>query len=839
MNPLIERRDLRYRKNDNQYSIHLKIPDQLLSGILIVAVLFMSSCNHDAPGQETGRVIDNFNFGWKFSKGDIPDASHINYSDVSWQDTDLPHDWSIEGPFDKKWASGTGYLPGGIGWYRKTFDIPENVRGKKVFIYFDGVYDNSEVWINEHHLGKRPNGYISFQYDLTPYLKYGDRNVIAVKVDHSLFADSRWYTGSGIYRDVRLITTSPVYIKLWGVFITTPVISEQKAILSIDVTLVNELDENVDLVLENKLVYGEDVIKRTEQTVSVEAGQELSAEQRMELDNPRLWDVDKPDLYKVLTTIKKDGKCIDDMTTVTGIRSIRFDADQGFFLNGRNIKLKGVCLHHDAGCLGAAVPRKVLERRMDLLKEMGCNAIRTSHNPYSSEFMDLCDEKGFLVMDEAFDEWELPKRKWVEGWNVGKPSLEGSAFFFREWHQKDLTDFILRDRNHPSVIMWSIGNEIDYPNDPYTHPALNSEANPQTWAKYDPKLPDGNRLGEIAKELVAIIKEYDTTRPVTAGLASVVVSNETGYAGALDIAGYNYQEGKYESDHKQYPQRVIYGSETGMSLEAWKTVVDNDYVLGQFLWTGIEYMGEAGRFPSRHSTAGTIDMAGNRKTEFYFRQSLWSSKPMVYIGTTDRPMPESAASLWSHKRIDPLWNYKEGHEIYAGAFTNCEEVELFLDNQSLGRNKMADFPTRVITWKIPFKEGVLKAVGLTDGVELASFELKTAGPAAKLVANADALTLQADKEDISHIEVMITDESGTPDFMAEREITCEVTGPARLLGMEDSNPRNIENYKDNKQNTYHGKVLLYIQSLDKPGRATVKVTSPGLRPALIELDIVK
>ncbi len=821
----------------NQHHIQHELTDRFLISLFIVGVFVLSSCNILVSGQETGRVTSNFNFGWKFYKGDDPDACHINFPDNSWQDVDLPHDWSIEGPFDKKWASGTGYLPGGIGWYRKTFDIPENVRGKKVFIYFDGVYNNSEVWINEHHLGKRSNGYMSFQYDLTSYLKNGGRNVIAVKVDHSLFADSRWYTGSGIYRDVKLITTSPVYIKLWGVSVTTPVVSEKKAILSVDVTLVSELDKNVDLILENKLVYGDDVIETAEQHVSVDAGQELTAIQRMEIENPRLWDVDKPDLYKVLTIVKKEGKCIDDITTVTGIRSIRFDADQGFFLNDRNIKLKGVCLHHDAGCLGAAVPRKVIERRMDLLKEMGCNAIRTSHNPYSSAFMDLCDEKGFLVMDEAFDEWELSKRKWVEGWNVGKPSLDGSAVFFTEWHKKDLTDLILRDRNHPSVIMWSIGNEIDYPNDPYTHPALNSEANPQAWTKYDPKLPDGDRLGEIAKELVAIIKTYDTTRPVTAGLASVVVSNETGYADALDITGYNYQEDKYESDHNQYPGRVIYGSESGMSLEAWKTVIDNDYVSGQFLWTGIEYMGEAGRFPSRSNTAGAIDLAGNRKTEFYFRQSLWSNKPMVYIGTSDHPIPELANGLWSHKRVDPLWNYKDRQEIYVGAFTNCEEVELFLNNQSLGKKKMADFPTRLITWKIPFKEGVLKALGLTNGAELASFELKTAGPAVKLMVNADVLTLQADKEDISHIEVMITDESGIPDFLAEREITCEVTGPVRLIGMEDSNPRNTENYKDNKQNTYHGKVLLFIQSLDKPGKATVKVTSPGLKPALVELEV--
>ena len=812
-----------------------------LFSTLIFGQLFLTAgCQTLAPSvAEPGRELLLMDSGWLFFKGDVPGAEKADFNDGDWRKLDIPHDWSIEGPFNQEWASGTGFLPGGIGWYRKTFTIPKNNEGKKVYIYFDGVYNNSEMWINGNYLGKRPNGYISFQYDLTPYLRFGDKNVIAVKVDHSLYADSRWYTGSGIYRDVKLVIISPVHIKQWGVFVTTPLVTKQKALVNIDVTLVNELDESANLVVENHFVFGNDTIEKTEQDISLEAMQESSIRQTIEIVNPKLWDVEQPNLYKLFTFVKKDGKLIDNVTTAVGIRDIRFDAEKGFFLNGENIKLKGVCLHHDAGCLGAAVPRKVIERRLDILKEMGCNAIRTSHNPYSSDFMDLCDEKGFLVQDEAFDEWELPKRKWVEGWNVGKPSLDGSSVFFKVWHQKDLRDLILRDRNHPSIIMWSIGNEIDYPTDPYTHPALNSEANPQTWAKHDPKLPDGNRLGEIAKELVAIVKKYDTTRPVTAGLASVVMSNETGYADALDIVGYNYQEGRYEPDHKKYPNRVIYGSENGMSLEAWKAVIDNDYVIGQFLWTGIEYMGESRQFPARNNTAGTIDLAGNKKTEFYFRQSLWSNKPMVYVGTSDPAISKGATDLWSHKKIDPVWNWKEGQEINISAFTNCEEVELFLNNKSIGSKKLDDFPDRVITWKLPFTKGVLKAVGKINGAELTSYELKTAGPASKLVAKADVLTLKADKQDVSHIAITITDEEGVPAFEKEGEITCEVTGPVRLLGIEDSNPINIENYKDNKQNSYHGKVLLYIQSLDKPGKATVKVTSPGLKPASIELKIVK
>ncbi len=805
--------------------------------IPIAIVILLSPVHLCSSETRDGRLVQNFNFGWKFSKNEVVDAYKINYFDSSWQTIDLPHDWSIYESFDAKWASGTGFLPGGIGWYRKTFTIPPTSKDKKIYIYFDGIYNNSEVWINGILLGKRPNGYIAFQYDLTPHLNYSGKNVIVVKVDHSKYADSRWYTGSGIYRNVKLITTSQIHIKQWGVYVRTPVVTPQKASVNVEVSLVNEQNEDVNFTLEHFFIFGLDTVIKTTQGILLSVKKDSTIHVDFEIKNPKLWNVDQPDLYKLFTVIKRDGKILDNVTTRVGFRDFRFDPDKGFFLNGKNLKIKGVCLHHDAGCLGAAVPPKVIERRMNLLKEMGCNAIRTSHNPYSSEFMDLCDEKGFLVMDEVFDEWELPKKKWVQGWNVGDPSLDGSASFFKKWHQKDLTDFILRDRNHPSVIMWSIGNEIDYPNDPYSHPALNSEDNPQTGAKYDPARPDANRLGEIAKELVSIIKQYDTSRPVTAGLASSVISNETGYADALDITGYNYQEMRYAPDHKKYPQRILFGSETGMSLESWKAVTDNDYVIGQFLWTGIEYMGEAGQFPSRNSTSGTIDLAGNKKTEFYFRQSLWNADPMVYIGTSEQEMPQLASSLWSHKRLNQYWKGEKSQEIYVYAFTNCDEVELFLNDQSLGSKILSDYPSRVIPWKIQFEKGILKAVAKSKGIELASYELKTAGPASKLVAKADNVTLKANKQNISHIEVTVTDANGLRDFVTEGIITCTIDGPVRLLGMEDANSRNVEYYKDNKQSTYHGKLLLYIQSLDQPGKATVKVTSPGLNEALVELKI--
>jgi hypothetical protein len=802
---------------------------------LVTILLIKVNC---VSGQPTDREVQNFNFDWKFYKGDVSNGQDPGLNDSEWRKLDLPHDWSIEANFNKSYASSTGYLPGGIGWYRKSFFIPANEINRKVFISFDGIYNNSEVWINGTLLGKRPNGYISFQYDMTPFIRPGKENLIAVRVDHSKFADSRWYTGSGIYRDVKLVFTSPVHIKQWGVSAVAKNVTVDKATLDIEINISNESEKTSEVTVANFLITSGDTIKKTSQTISIPGSSSKVITQNMDIFGPKLWDTENPNLYSLITVVK-GFSVLDREETAIGFRSIRFDSDKGFFLNGKNLKLKGICMHHEAGTLGSAVPRQVIKRRLDILKEAGCNAIRTSHNPFSSDFLELCDEKGFLVIGEAFDEWELPKRKWIEGWNAGTPGKDGYSVNFKEWATIDLRDMILRDRNHPSIIMWSIGNEIDYPNDPYTHPVLNTEANPQSWAKYDEKLPNANRLGQIAKELVSIVKKLDTSRPVTAGLASVLMSNETGYAAALDVTGYNYQEFRYAADHQKYPKRIIYGSENGMSLEAWNAVAGNDYVLGQFLWTGFEYMGEAGQFPSRHSISGIIDLAGNKKPEFYFRQSLWSDKPMVFIGTTDRVTESGTTDLWAHKMVDPVWNWKPGQQVIVNVFSNCEEVELFLNNKTIGVKKMADFKNRTITWTLPFEAGKLRAVGRIAGKDLASFDLNTTGKPVTIVTKSDVSQLKDDKQELANVFVTLFDKSGNTVYSADNEITCEVTGPVRILGMEDSNPRNIENYKDNKQHAYHGKLLIYLQSLDKPGKAIIKLSSPGLKGTTIELDVIK
>ncbi len=806
---------------------------KILCTVLLSTLILICCQSASLP---LGRVIQNFNFDWKFYKGDVKEGYALNINESGWRSLDLPHDWSIEGPFSKDNFSCTAYLPGGIGWYRKTFTVPVSQKEKKTFICFDGIYNNSEVWINGHYLGKRPNGYVSFQYDLTPYLNFGKANLIAVKVDHSEYADSRWYTGSGIYRNVKLVITDPVHIKQWGVCCTTPLVSEKNATLDVSVTLQNETKNDVNGELFAYLLSGKDTVGSGIQKITLPGSSEKSTPLEISINNPKLWSVEDPNLYSLVTIIKS-GEMSDRETTYVGFRTIIFDPDKGFFLNGKSMKLKGICMHQDAGALGSAVPREELARRLDILKEMGCNAIRTSHNPFSPDFLELCDLKGFLVIGEAFDEWELPKKKWLAGWNVGTPGKQGYYVNFKEWSKRDLSDFIMRDRNHPSIIMWSIGNEVDYPNDPYTHQILNSEANPQTWAKFSELLPHADRLGEIAKELVSTVKTIDNTRPLTAGLASALMSNETGYADALDVAGYNYQEFRYASDHKKYPERPLYGSENGMTLNMWNYVANNDYVMGQFLWTGFEYLGEAGKYPMRSNTAGVIDLAGYKNPEFYFRQSLWSDKPMVFIGTTDKLENKGPVDLWAHKKVEPVWNWDDGKVIYVSAFTNCEEVELFLNSKSLGTKKMSDSPGRTLTWEVPFEKGILSAVAKNKGAVVASAELKTTGSVSSIIATCDSKSIKADRQSIAHIYINLCDEGGSTVYTAENEVICEIKGPAGLLGIEDSNPANTEDYKDNKQHAYHGKLLVYLQATDKPGQVTIRLFSPGLKDATVGLNI--
>ncbi len=790
-----------------------------------------------ARGQGASRQVLLFNDNWRFHNGDPEDAQIKSFDDAGWRRVTLPHDWSIEGPYSKQWASATAYLPGGIGWYRKVFTLPAIDKDRKIYIQFNGVYKDSKVWVNGHFLGERPNGFISFRYDMTPYINSSGSNVIAVRVDHSKFADSRWYTGSGIYRNVYLIITHKLHLSQWGVSVASTAVSRKHAILNITVALTNETTKAQKMVLENILADGKGKIAaRVATTVYIPAGKSDTIRTVMPVARPELWSTVHPQLYALQTLIKVAGKLIDGEATSVGIRSIRFDAGNGFFLNGVNLKLKGVCLHDDAGCLGVAVPSDVWKRRLKILKAAGCNAIRLSHNPHAPELYDLCDQAGFLLIDEAFDEWELGKHKWIKGWNTGKPGTDGYHEYFGQWADKDLRDMILRDLNHPSVIMWSIGNEIDYPNDPYSDRVLNQGPNPQIYGSgYLADHPSAENLGRIAKKLVKVVKEYDTTRPVTAALAAVAVSDKVGYPEALDAVGYNYQEYRYQEDHKNYPDRKIYGSENGMSYKAWEAVKNNDFVAGQFLWTGIDYLGEAGKWPSRGNDAGLVDLAGFKKPEYYFRQSIWTTKPMIYIGTARLENNQGNTSMWAHKKADRVWNYQQGDTVLVNCFTNCDEAELFLNSRSLGRKEMND-STHIISWQVPYRPGKLVIKGYNRGRQVAAGQLQTFGLPAKLKVSADVTQLKPDGQSVAHITIYVADKNGTLIYNANNEITCSIQGPGKLLGLENGDNNSHESYTTNHRQAFHGKLLAYIQSsAGHSGEIRIMISAPGLGEQLLKI----
>ena len=772
------------------------------------------------------------NVDWYFNLGDIKYGGAEFFDHSEWRKLELPHDWSVESVASPSLASCTGYLPGGIGWYRKDLDIPKNKEGNKVYVYFEGVYNNSEVFINGKWIGKRPNGYVSFMYDLTPYLNFGGRNVLAVRVDHSQDADSRWYTGSGIYRDVYLVYANPVHIGLWGVSYSAKV-NQKNAVLSVQAEV-----ENTDKMPVTVKVLHE-VFDRDGKKVgagsrdySLKADEMVKKELTISVAQPKLWSLENPYLYTIKTTLSKGGKVIDRTETQAGIRSLTFDPNKGFALNGKLMKVKGVCIHHDAGCLGVAVPKEVWRRRLLQLKEIGCNAVRMSHNPQATCVYELCDELGILIKDEAFDEWEYAKKKWITGWNKGKPGFQGSASYFREWSKKDLADMIRRDRNHPSIIMWSIGNEVDYPNDPYSHPVLDqAEIGQQHVRGYRKEQPRAERLGDIAKELVEEAKKHDLSRPVTAALAGAVMSNETDYPAALDVVGYNYTENRYQIDHEKYPNRILYGSETRHDLNAWKAVRDNDFIFGQFIWTGFDYLGEAGPWPSRGFTTGMIDLAGNIKPNGYFRRALWLESPTVYVGThkieSAKKKPSANASA--------VWNYEPGDIIRVVAYTNCEEAELLLNGKKVGERKPYDDSTAIIYWDIPYTPGTLEVVAYNQGNMVAKDKIQSSGLPYAIRTSMDK-TQDIKVGEVLHLMIQVVDENNIPVVLADNQITCKIEGEADLLGLESGDHNVADNYRDNKQWCKNGKLLGYVKVTGQ-GKVKIRLTSPLLQPAIWELNV--
>ena len=651
-----------------------------------------------------------------------------------------------------------------------------------------------------------------------------------------------------------LVYANPVHIAEWGVYAYPSEANAKKGTLQVEVEVTNGGENTENLTVVNELFDDQGkIVTVRKNKLSIAAGENSTLSTALSVSKPYLWSIDRPYLYMLKTTLLKNGEEIDSSVTKTGFRSYTFDPNKGFALNGEWMKVKGVCLHHDAGVLGAAVPKDVWRQRLSRLKEIGCNAIRTSHNPQSPDLYDLCDEMGFLVMDEAFDEWEFPKRKWIEGWNVGTPGFDGSYDFFEEWSERDLADMVRRDRNHISIFAWSIGNEVDYPNDPYSHPVLDGGADTgftqPIFGGYKKDAPDARRLGEIAKRLVAVVKKYDKSRPTTAGLAGVAMSNETEYPFVLDITGYNYTESMYDSDHKKYPDRVIFGSENRHDMSAWKAVRDKEFIFGQFLWTGIDYLGESGLWPSRGFYSGLIDFGGSIKPRGYFRQSLWSDKPMAYLGTYPTPGKGGKNRLfdvWSQleaeKNADfaektpsmdawPIWNYREGQMIRVVCYTNAAKAKLMLNDREIGAVQDYNDETGIIYWDIPYEPGVLKVIGMdADDNEISTYEIRTSKRpyALKIIPEEQRVDRE---EGIARIALQVVDEDGIPVMISDDEITCHLSGNARLLGLEASNNSDMSDYTDNVHRVYHGRIVAFVNLIDKNSdEIKVKCTAPWLQP---------
>ena len=819
--------------------------------ITILAALLLPVCTLCAqPGFGTAQ---KFNSDWKFSLaadasgnpanagnpaaagnsasvGNPANAGNPNaagnpaepgYDDSAWRTLELPHDWSIEGRMDRKLASCTGYLPGGIGWYRKHFSVDE--LSSRHYIYFEGVYNRSEVYLNGELLGKRPNGYVSFMYDMSDKLKEGD-NVLAVRVDHSRSADSRWYTGSGIYRDVWLVTSADSHFDLWGVGWTSD-IGEDGATLDVQAQIVTHKaapGQEFELRASLSDQLGREVASASSLLGALPVGRD-TLDLSLSVREPKRWDIASPYLYTLRTELLESGSVIDSSSCSVGFRTLDFDADKGFALNSRTIKVKGVCLHHDAGVLGAAVPPAVWERRLIELKRLGVNAIRCSHNPQAPVLYDLCDRLGLLVMDEASDEWEFPKRKWLKGWNVGIPGYEGTFDFFEEWIERDVTDMVRRDRNHPCIFLWSIGNEVDYPNDPYSHPILDgSTINQPMFGGYKPDAPDARRIGVIAQRLAECVRKVDRSRPVTGALAGVVMSNQTSYPQAVDVVGYNYTEDRYDLDHATYPDRIIYGSENSATYDAWKAVVDRDFIFGQFIWTGLDYLGEARSWPSRGLYTGLLDYAGLRKPRGWFRASLWSEEKTTYIGTY-KHSNKLLSEAWDS------WNYKPGEKVRVVCYTNSPQARLLLNGQEYGEMKPYDPKTGIICWDVDFSEGELKAQGCSaEGKVESEYSVTTSRKAHSLKAKVLEEGLDAN---LRQVLVEIVDERGIKAIPADNQIRCEISGGARLLGLESGSNTDMSDHRDNVQRAFRGNLVAYLL-VDGP--AEISFSSPGLESCTLK-----
>ncbi len=821
----------------------------LLTSALSAVVALVSSCSSEV-------AIDrehDFNFDWKFTElADTVTLTNLPLADANWQDIRLPHDWSVDHSFDENLAGCTGYLPGGVGVYQKHFVTSDDASEKSTFALFDGVYSNAKFWLNGEYLGENPYGYSPTYFNLTDALNgVGEENVLTVYVDHSRYADSRWYTGSGIYRNVKLITVDKLHIPIWGTFVTTPQITDAEATVNVEVTLKNEYPATSAFTLTTTIVDGAGAkVATTSEDLTLAADDDKVTNQVLTVTNPKLWDTENPNMYKAITTISIDGKKVDEYATPFGIRTIEFDKDKGFFLNGVSTYAKGVCLHHDGGLVGAAVPEGVWRRRLALLKDVGVNAIRTAHNPYSEEFLDLCDEMGFLVQDEIFDEMDNPKDK---RFNMTHREhlyrTEGYDVHFQEWAESDLKRTMLRDRNHPSVFQWSIGNEIEwtYPEYKYVSglwddgtggywnriPHLEPE---EMLARYESLPEQEYNLAETSAKLAKWVKEMDTTRPVTSNLIIPVASCVTGYAAALDVVGFSYQIAQYDWCKERFPDMLFTGNENSGYLSEWRSITDNPMVFSMFMWTGIGYLGEARQnWPRKGSSGDLFNYACFKLAGYNYFRNIWVDDPNVVIQThpvADRPA--NAGKNWQNALSQEHWNYEEGEMINVEVITNQPSATLYLNGKSLGEKFVADNQEDLIlTWEIPFEAGVLEAKA-----GALSTELKTAGDVAAVKVDVDNTTLDADGYDVAHIEVQLLDADGTPVRTDDQRVTFNIDGDVTLLGVDNGWSHSTQDFQSDNVVTYMGRCLAIIQSQrGKKGDGVLTVSVDGAPSQTINIAV--
>jgi beta-galactosidase len=808
----------------------------------------------------------DFNFDWKFTlvkETKIP--SEIPLNDSDWKAIRLPHDWSIEAPFDEKMDGATGYLPGGVGIYQKHFKTPINPKLKSSFILFDGVYNNATFFLNGKLLGENPYGYSPTYFDMTNKLKTdGSDNIITVHVDHSRYIDSRWYTGSGIYRNVKMITVDKLHIPIWGSFVTTPVITKEKATTSIELTIENQHKKTMYFDLTTKIIDSEG-----KQVASISEAKKLKSNhkevfiQSLDILNPKLWDIYMPNLYKAVTIITKNGKIIDEYVTTFGIRTIAHSKEQGFFLNGKSTFVKGVCIHHDAGLVGSAVPKGVWRRRLQSLKEAGVNAIRTSHNPFSQEFYDLCDEMGFLVQAEIFDEFDNPKDKRLNLHERHDDYISrGYTEHFQKWAESDLTRSILRDRNHPSIFEWSIGNEIEWTYENYKHVSgLWDEGAKPYWNRIPnitakemqeryKALPDRKyKLAETAKKLVKWVKNLDTSRPVTANLIIPVASLASGYAQTLDIVGFSYQVNQYDWSKKYYPNLHFTGNENAGTWQEWNSIIEDPMIYSMYMWTGIDYLGEShDNWPQKGWDGDILDFAGFKKAGWEHFKTIWVNEPNIAIGTyavedttgidtlSGKVIPSKNLG-WVNHKAQKKWNYKKGEMIMVEVPSNLPEVELFLNDKSLGKRALSNNPDKILRWAVPFEAGTLRAKAGFTGQEIEK-ELKTTSKPTRVELTVDKKILKADGYEVAHIVAQLYDENNNKVTAFETSLTFDITGDVRFLGVDNGSVKSVQDYKSKSVITNNGQALLIIQS--KKGQQSnvgVTIKTEGLKSNSITVII--